>query len=34
MKKRLLKENYYPVITTEIRHDFLLIWMGDVEKRT
>lgn len=30
MKKRLLKENYYPVITSEIRHNFLLVWMGDI----
>ncbi len=30
MKKCQLKENYYPVITTEIRHDFLLVWMGNV----
>jgi hypothetical protein len=30
MKKRLLKENYRPIVTTEIRHGFLLVWMGDV----
>ena len=30
MKTCLLKENYRPIVTTEIRHGFLLIWMGDV----